>query len=359
MAKEPDVLGSESITGFVPPGKPATSGNAGAPATTAPKPKKSTSPRPSGPTMPTLPKSSKSTSPRPSGPTSPTIPAPKPTPPAKTTTGTTAKAIIDALLKQYGLTSLTTWAWKELTSGVGVTEIKLLMYTTPQFKARFPGMTLRKKNGYPPISPATYIAYQTQMAQLAKQYNLPKGFLTTPTRIGQLIGTDISAAEIEARVQQGYAVVSTAPASVRQAFAAWFGAGGTGALASYFLTPKASTPILEQQAQAAEFGGISSQASVNLTKTQAMQLAQMGISTSAVESGVAQLAQEAPLFAGTIEGKGPSQAEGIEAEFGLEGSARAISAMERAESTLEERFKGGGGAAIETTGSELGKAKAF
>lgn len=274
-----------------------------------------------------------------------------------TSIGTTAKAIIGQVLKSYGLTSLTTWAWNEITAGASTQQVILNMYTTPQFKTRFPGIFTRKAAGLPPISPADYVSYEDQMAQLENQYGLPQGFLTTPNRVATFIGKDVSASEISARVQQGYAVVAYAPPAVRQAFTAMFGANGDGSLASYFLTPKHTAPILEQQATAAQISGVASQGSISMTTTDALRLAQMGVSPSGVQSGVSQLEQQAPLFSARINQPGVAQGQGIEAQFGL--SQTASQAVAHEQQTREEEFRGAGGPAVDTYGTTIGAAKQF
>lgn len=271
--------------------------------------------------------------------------------------GTTAKAIIQTVLKRYGLTNLTTWAWNQITAGASSQQVLVDLYQTPQFNARFPAIQMRQKAGLPPLLPSTYINFETQMAQLEHQYGLPKGFLTTSTRVSQLLANDVSASEVSARVQQGYATIAYAPPAVRQAFTAMFGVNGDGALASYFLTPKHATPILEQQATAAQFSGIAAQGSVAMTTDTAMQLAQMGVNPSAVQSGVSQIEQEAPLFQGRINQPGVTQQQGLEAQFGL--SASATQALEKEETGREAEFRGAGAPVIDTYGTEVGAAKKF
>lgn len=256
--------------------------------------------------------------------------------------GATAKAVIGQVLGDYGLTSLTTWAWTQITSGATSAQVLLNMQQTTQFKQRFPGIVQRQKAGLPPISPADYISYETQMKQLEHQYGLPGGFLSTPDRIGNLIGQDVSASEVQARVQQGYAVVAYAPAEVRQAFTAMFGANGDGALAAHFLTTDAATPLLEQQATGAQFSGIASMGGAHMSTQDAMTLAQNGVSASQVQSGVSQLEQQRGLFNANVgEQPGLSEGkEGIESQFGLNATAEA--AVTAREQTREAEFKGGG-----------------
>lgn len=271
--------------------------------------------------------------------------------------GQTARAIIGNVLQSYGLESLSTWAWNEVTSGASTQQVLLDMYQTPQFKARFPGIVARQQQGLPPISPADYISYETQMRQLEHTYGLPTGFLSTPARVGELVGGDVSASEVSARIQQGYAAVAYAPPEVRQAFTAQFGPAGDGAMASYFLTPKASLPVLEQQATAAQFTGIAGQGSIQMSPADAMELAQMGVSPSAVQSGVSALEQEAPLFSPRInEQTAPTAGTtGIEAQFGL--SAAATQAVTEAQATREAQFKGGGGPQMDTYQTTIGHAR--
>jgi hypothetical protein len=266
--------------------------------------------------------------------------------------GTDASALISAVLADYGLQSLGSWAWTEITSGASSAQVLLDMYQTPQFKARFPAIAIRQAAGLPPISPADYVNYEDSLAQMENQYGLPKGMLTNQATVTAFIGGDTSTAEVQARVQQGYQAVAYAPPEVQQFFTQTFGVGGPGALAAHFLDPSIALPLLEQQATAAQFGGQAALGSVPMSGADAMKLAQLGTSPSTVASGLQQIEQTQNLYDASVTEK-PGLDEGttgVEAAFGL--SAAATQAVTATEQEREAAFKGGGSAYGDSYGQE-------
>lgn len=273
------------------------------------------------------------------------------------TTGSDAIATIDTVLQQYGLSSLSQWAWNEITNGASSDQVLLDMYNQPAFQQRFPGIAIRQQKGLPAISPSDYVNYEDTLAQLENQYGLPSGFLTDPTRVANLIGGDVSTTEVQDRVENGYQAVATAPPEVRQAFTQMFGANGDGALAAHFLDTNTALPLLEQQATAADISGLASQQGINVSKSDAMTLAQQGQTGSSTASGLADIAQTAPLFEQSVTEGNDLQAgtQGVEAQFGL--SAQATQEVTQREQQRAAAFKGGGSPYTDQYGAEgAGKA---
>lgn len=267
-----------------------------------------------------------------------------PSPTGPTQDQTDARTVVDQTLAEYGLQSLSSWAWQEITNGASSSQVLLDMYQTPQFKARFPGIIERQQKGLPPISPADYVNYQDSLAQMESQYGLPKGMLTNASTVAEFIGNDVSTTEVQARVQQGYQAVAYAPPQVQQYFAAQFGASGNGALAAYFLDDSKALPLLEQQAAAAQIGGTAAMGGVQVGVNDAMKLAQMGVTQSQAQSQTQNLEQTADLYqANVTEQPGLTAGQqGIEAAFGL--SAAATAQVQQRELERQAAFKGGGSA---------------
>lgn len=258
-------------------------------------------------------------------------------------TGNDALSIIEQVLTQYGLESLSQWATNEMQAGASADQITQDMTTTPQFQARFPGIAARQKAGLPAISPGDYVSYENTLAQLENQYALPKGMLTDAKTVGQFIGSDISTSEVQGRVQQGYEAVATAPPEVRQFFTQTFGANGDGALAAHFMDHTLAAPILAQQATAAQIGGTAAMGGIEMESGDAMKLAQLGQTQSSVGSGLANLQQTEQLYGASVTEKPTVEegTQGVEAQFGL--NATATQETIARQQSREEAFKGGGG----------------
>jgi hypothetical protein len=269
-----------------------------------------------------------------------------------------ANSVIQSTLDQYGLSSLTSWAWNEITNGASADQVTLDLTQTPQYAQRFPGIIARQKAGLPPISPADYISYEDQAKQLENQYQLPTGFLDDPAKIGNWIGGDTSMAELTQRVQNGYAQVAYAPDAVRQSFTSMFGANGDGALAAHFLDPDTAQTLLTQQATAAQIAGQGSMLGVNMNSGDAMAIAQNGQSPTSAGTSLQDLATKAPLYNATIgeQNNISSGTTGVEAEFGL--SADATQQVIQREQERQANFQGGGAALSDQYGVEgVGSAK--
>ena len=259
-----------------------------------------------------------------------------------TSVQTDANAIISQTLQQYGLQSLSTWAWNEITNGASTAQVLMDMYQTPQFNQRFPGIAARQAAGLPAISPADYVNYEDQAKQIENQYGLPQGMLSDPERVGKLIAQDVSISEVNDRVSNGYQAVAYAPPQVQQAFTQMFGVNGTGALAAHFLDTTQATKLLTQQAAAAQISGQATIGSINMDTSHAMQLAQMGQTSSSVGSGLQDLQQKSSLYNAQI-GEQPNLAigtQGVEAEFGT--NQTSTQEVLQREQQRQAQFQGGG-----------------
>lgn len=245
--------------------------------------------------------------------------------------GNDAQATLQQWLESVGLGSLTTWAWQQLTSGATPTEIEENIRTTPQWQQQYGDTILaRQKAGLPPISEQDVINYRDTAQQLAQEYNLPPGFLSNSV-IDQYIAQDKSTAELEQEIQNGYSAVQAAAPEVRNYFAQTFGVGkGDGALASYFMNPNASMPVLLQQAQAAQIGGAGARAGINLSGDESMTLAQYGITADRAQSGFADIDKLASVFNQSVGDAASGQAAPDKAQTAvgmLVGNAQTTDAM--------------------------------
>jgi hypothetical protein len=258
---------------------------------------------------------------------------------------------IQTLLDQYGLGSLASWAWNEITAGASAAQVTLDMQTTPQFQQRFPGIVALQAEGADAISPADYINFEQGVSALVSQYGIPTGVWDTPQGIGQMIANQTSISEVQARIQNGFAVVATAPPEVRASFAQMFGAAGDGALAAYVMDQSNSVPVLEQQVAAAQLQGTAAQSSVAINNQLSMKLAQSGVSVSQMQGAAGGVAAQASLYDATPgEVSAPTEAQGVQAALGTD----ALSAEEvaQAQSARASAFKGGGGAESDQYGAE-------
>lgn len=271
------------------------------------------------------------------------------------TTGTTtaqqdAWAYIRNLLDSYGLPeSLADWAWDQIIGGVSAEQIALDLQDRPEFQARFPAIAERRAKGLPAISPAEYVAYERTAAQIMRAAGLPPGFYDDPTDFAGFIARDVSIAELNDRVNEGYQRVVNAPPEVRDAFSEFFGVQGDGALAAFMLDPDRAAPTLKRMVTQADIAGRARDAGgLNVSLERAGELADIGITGLQAQQAAANVAERAALFAETVGDREDltGEREGLDYALGV-GDA---SAVDRRQRSRVAAFRGGGGAAAGQAG---------
>jgi hypothetical protein len=113
----------------------------------------------------------------------------------------------------------------------------------PLFKERFKGNAARLRDGLPELDPASYIALENAYRDTLRANDLPLKFYDTKDDFVSFIEGDVSPAEIQQRVEQGYAAVRDADPEVRRQMQDLFGVS-EGELAAYFIDPERTRPLL-------------------------------------------------------------------------------------------------------------------
>lgn len=271
-----------------------------------------------------------------------------PQPPVDLHNVNSAFAYLQGILTQYGLASLTQWAYDQITSGASQDEILQSLRNTPEYRDRFKAIAQLQQNGYNAMSESEVIAWENQARQIAIQAGLPTGFYDNPDDFANLIGNGLSVNEYQQRVQNGFQAVAQAPQEIRDYFNANFGADGPGALASYFLDKDKSAPLLLQQATAAEIGGLGKGFGFNVDKERALQLAQFNVTQGAAQQAFQQLDTRRGLFQARIGESSNLTAENQGLDSVL-GTGSAVDVKNRLD-TRKAAFSGGGGASVTHSG---------
>ena len=135
-----------------------------------------------------------------------------PATPGDTSAQGSAISLIDSTLQQYGLGSLAGWAWSELTAGKNSDQIMLDLQNQPAYQQSVFGTvnSARVAAGLKPMTPSDILTYQDQAYQFAQAAGLPQGFIDQKT-ITNLLGHDVSAAELNQRITSGYQAAMNAP----------------------------------------------------------------------------------------------------------------------------------------------------
>lgn len=259
-----------------------------------------------------------------------------------------AEAIIKSYLAQYGLESLAGWAQTTLSANPNLSgsDLQLLIADTPEFKARFPALETLRKTGRA-ISVDAYMEYEEAARQTFQRYGIPQEMYGTREAIADLLVNDVSAAEMNQRIQMAASAAYSAPQEVRDALRDNYGIQG-GDLVAYWLDPDKAQPILEARYASAEILGAGRRQALAVSTAEAERLQALGITGSQAEQGFGQVVQMRGLEAGT--GETATTEELVRAQFG---DAQAQQKVERVSRGRVAEFQQGGGA-VETSGGVSG-----
>lgn len=268
-----------------------------------------------------------------------------------------AKVYLDNVLRDYGLESLSGWAWEQIQAGHSQERIIQELRNRPEYKARFPGMDQRRAAGLSAISEAEYINYERLARETMRRAGMPPGFWDNPNDYTSLIANDVSIQELESRVNDGWRRVAEAPAEVRAAFAEFYGVEGDTALAAWFVDASKAEPLLLKAAEAARIGGYGTLFGLDLAKTRAEAIVNFGKSSEQVVQALPELAERAALFAETVsEGRDlTAEEEGLNAVLGMD--ATSANTLQRRGRARYAATSGGGGAIQTNAGIGVGSAE--
>jgi hypothetical protein len=166
--------------------------------------------------------------------------------------------IINDALRSWGLSSLAGRVRDYLEKGLTDDRIFLELQETDEYKTRFQGNEIRRKNGLAVLSPAEYLAVEASYRQIMESAGLPPGFYDSPDDFSQWIGKNVAPTEVKTRVDTAVNFVDQAPPEARRAMRLQ---GFTdGDLYAYALDQKKAERLVTQRFRAAELEGRLAQA---------------------------------------------------------------------------------------------------
>ena len=253
--------------------------------------------------------------------------------------------IIGNVLADYGLTELRDFVHNLVFTRNIVDENIIIgeLRQQPAYKQRFAGNEARRAAGMNVLSESEYIRLENTFAQTMRQSGLPKGFYDEKSDFVSLIANDVSPAELASRVQDGYQAVRDADPEVVLEMQRLYGVD-EGSLAAYFLDPEKATPVLLQQARAAQIGGQGvRQAGYQISAAQAEELARAGVSSEQARAGFQAIAGAEELFTALPgqTGEDITQEEAVAGVFAT--SAAAQQRIRRRTRERQAEFEAGGG----------------
>jgi hypothetical protein len=267
-----------------------------------------------------------------------------------------ARVTMANVLNTYGLGELSDYIYNEIIvkETVNLNNPDAIIFAIreqPAYKKRFAGNAARLKKGLAELDPASYIGLENQFRQTLQSNGLPANFYDQSDDFQALIEGDVSPAELNERVQQGYRAVADADPAVKDQMRNLYGVT-EGQLAAYFLDPQRTAPLLTRQAQAANIAARGlEQGGIQLTGAFAEDLARRGITEQQARAGfveVGGLGELRQTFAGETALSGEQLAG---AQFGIDVAAQ--QELERRKRLRTGEFAGGGSFA-RTTGETSG-----
>lgn len=168
-------------------------------------------------------------------------------------------------------------------------QLALALQSTPEYQKRFSGNAERLKNGLPELTPAQYIAMEEQYRNVMNAYGLPSGFYDSQSDLAGLIGKDISAQELQSRVQVAHDQYTNAPDYVKNLWSQYFGTKGDAIAA--ILDPNTATQVIQDRGAQVALGGAAAAQGFNVNQQRAQQFQQNGVTLAQAQKAYQQIAQ--------------------------------------------------------------------
>ena len=200
---------------------------------------------------------------------------------------------------QYGLGSLVEGIKGLVQENVSPSEFTIRLRQTDAYKKRFAANAQRVAKGLAAVSEAEYIGLEDQYQNIMRQYGLPdtyytRGEMGRQEGFEKFIGNDISAVELEDRIQTAQNRVINANPEVAKALKEFYPDITNGDILAYTLDPKNAIKNIQRKVTAAEIGGAAMAQGLQTGVTRAEELAAAGVDRAAAQQGFETVAQVAP-----------------------------------------------------------------
>ena len=254
--------------------------------------------------------------------------------------------------KQYGLEALVTPLKSLIEEGVSPSEFTLRLRETDAYKKRFAANAQRVAKGLRAMSEAEYIGTEDQYQDVMRRYGMPesyytKGELGVQSGFEKFLAGDVSAVELEDRIQTAQNRVVNSNPEVAKALKEFYPGISNGDILAYVLDPANAIEQIKRKVTAAEIGGAAIQSGLKTGMTRAEELAAAGITKQQAQQGFQTVAEVAPRggVLADIYKQDPYTQQTAETEvFGLAGSVDAARQRKKLTQLETAAFSGAAGA---------------
>ncbi len=264
------------------------------------------------------------------------------------------KSAYDLLMEEfnrYGLGGLVENIKGLVQENVSPSEFAIRLRQTDAYKKRFAANAQRIANGLAAIDEATYIGLEDQYQEIMRQYGLPntyyaKGDMGRQEGFEKFIANDISAVELEDRIQAAQNRVINANPEVTRALKEFYPDITNGDILAYTLDPKNAIKNIQRKITAAEIGGAAMAQGLATGAARAEELVAAGIDKAAAQKGFQTVAEISPRgsLLSDIYKQGPyGQVQAEQEVFNLAGSAEAARQRKKLTSLETAAFSGQAG----------------
>jgi hypothetical protein len=265
------------------------------------------------------------------------------------------KSAYDLLLsefKQYGLDALVTPLKSLIEEGVSPSEFTLRLRETDAYKKRFAANAQRVAKGLRALSEAEYIGTEDQYQDVMRRYGMPesyytKGELGIQSGFERFLAGDVSAVELEDRIQTAQNRVVNSNPEVAKALKEFYPGISNGDILAYVLDPANAIEQIKRKVTAAEIGGAAIQSGLKTGMTRAEELAAAGITKQQAQQGFQTVAEVAPRggqLAEIYKQSPYTQTTAEQEVFGLAGSVDAAKQRKKLTQLETAAFSGSAGA---------------
>jgi hypothetical protein len=269
----------------------------------------------------------------------------------KTAERQSAYDLLYSQFKQYGLESLVDPLKGLITSGASPAEFTIKLRESDAYKKRFAGNAARIQKGLRALGEDEYLALEDQYQNVMRNYGLPASYyerdaLGTQQGFTNLIAGNVSAAELESRVQQATDIIDKGPKEYMDAIRQFYPDIQRGDLLAYVLDPEKALTKIQAKLGAAKIGGEYLRAGLTANADRAEYLQREGVTAETARQGAQTVVSAAPRgsqLASIYQTDPYGQAQVEEEVYGLSKANEAKKLREKITGLEKASFGGGTG----------------
>ena len=200
---------------------------------------------------------------------------------------------------QFGLGALVEPLKNLVLENVSPAEFTIRLRETDAYKKRFAANAARIGKGLRALSEAEYIGLEDQYQNVMRQYGLPASYYTRGDMGRQegfekFIGGDVSAAELEDRIQTAQTRVINAAPEIAASLRSFYPDITNGDILAYALDPEKAITDIRRKVTAAEIGAGAAMAGLTAGVARAEELGRYGVTGEQARQGFRAVAEVAP-----------------------------------------------------------------